>query len=179
MARKKAKKTIDTTALMFIGIAVVGLILAILGLCLPWITSANGNVADGIFSVLFDDLQSSCTDANFEIYSFGLVRTFGIISLVLAIAATALIVLKTLGIFELKGLIKLIIAVAVVVVAVLLLVFAISYISSLNAIFDKNIVGAGIRALYGFGDAPASMGVASFFLPIGTAMTGVAYLLNK
>ena len=179
MARKKAKKTIDTTALMFIGIAVVGLILAILGLCLPWITSANGEVADGIFSVLFDEIQGDCVNVDREIYSIGLVRTFGIISLVLAFGATALIVLKTLGIFELKGLIKLIIAAAVVVIAVLLLVFAISYINSLNAILDDPLLGTGIRLHYGFGDAPAAMGVASFFLPIGTAMTGVAYLLNK
>lgn len=171
MVRKKAKKTINTKALIFIGIAVVGLILAILGLCTPWITKSSGNLAEGLFATFFDDVQKACETFKIEIYSIGIVRTFGIIAFVLAIIATALIVLKTLGIFELKGLIKLIVAVAVVVVAVLLLVFAINYVTSLNDVIDKIPSFLGVDFY--------SMGIASFLLPIGTATTGVAYLLNK
>ena len=171
MARKKAKKTVSVNSLIFIGIAVVGLVLAILGLCTAWITNSGMKVAEGLFSTWFDSRQAEFEALNLEVYSIGLVRAFGIISLVLVVAVTALIALKSLGIFELKGLIKLIVAVAVIVVAVLTLVFAINYVNSLNEVINKIPV---LRL-----STPYAMGVASFLLPIGTAITGVTYLLNK
>ena len=179
MARKKAKKSINSKSLLFIGISALGLILAIVGLFTPWLTSANGNVSQGIFAELFDKIQKTCTDLKIEIYGVGLVRTFSIISLVLSLIATTLIVLSALGVFRLEGLIKLIVSAGIVAVGVMLLIFAIGYINSLNAILGQTAYKLLIGVPYGFGDGLATMGIASFLLPVGTTISGVAYLLNK
>ena len=162
------KKSINTTALIFIGVAVLGVILAIVGLFTPWLVQAKTEFAEGMFSEKLTKYQELSDQGNLGFFPIGLTRAFGIIGLVVAICATALIVLQNLGIFKLEGLVKLIAAVAVVAIGVLVLIFGISYVGSINA----QMGSAPSDYLY-------SMGVAMFLLPIGTVASGVAYLLNK
>lgn len=162
------KKSIDTTALIFIGVAVLGVILAIIGLCTPWLVQAKNEFAEGMFSDKLTTFQKLSDQGKLGFFPIGLTRAFGIIGLIVAIGATGLIVLQNLGIFKLEGLVKLIVAVAVVAIGALVFIFGISYVGSINAQLD----GAPADFLY-------SMGVAMFLLPIGIMASGAAYLLNK
>lgn len=164
------KKTLDTTAIIFIGIAVLGLILSIVGMFTPWLVNVEAEFAEGLFSKGLTNVQEMSDKLGLEFFPIGVVRTFGIIALICAVVATALVILEKFGIFKIEGLIKLIVAVGVIAVAVLLLVFAIVYITDINNYMTK--IGTPAKYLY-------NMGIAMFLLPIGTAGSGVAYLLNK
>ena len=169
MAKKKKTK-IGLFDLLMMIMALVGLVLAVVGMFIPFfsqVTELLGNEQTSNTG-LFDDyeLLESVMDGNLTI---GLVQAFVIASVVLTALATAVVLLGKLGILRFKGLVKLLFAVLVIVIAALVITFAATYAaqSPLN-------VDAGDIAGTAF--IPAS---GAYLVMAGGVVSGVALLVSK
>ena len=170
MAKKKKTK-IGLFDLLMMIMALVGLVLAVVGMFIPFfsqVTELLGN-RQTTNTGLFDDyeLLESVMDGDLTI---GLVQAFVIASVVLTALATAVVLLGKLGVLRFKGLVKLLFAVLVVIViAALVITFAATYAaqSPLN-------VDAGDIAGTAF--IPAS---GAYLVMAGGVVSGVALLVSK
>lgn len=169
MAKKKKTK-IGLFDLLMMIMALVGLVLAVVGMFIPFfsqVTEVLGNKKT-VNTGLFDDyeLLESVMDGNLTI---GLVQAFVIASVVLTALATAVVLLGKLGVLRFKGLVKLLFAVLVIVIAALVITFAATYAaqSPLN-------VDAGDIAGTAF--IPAS---GAYLVMAGGVVSGVALLVSK
>ena len=169
MAKKKKTK-IGLFDLLMMIMALVGLVLAVVGMFIPFfsqVTELLGN-KQTTNTGLFDDyeLLESVMDGNLTI---GLVQAFVIASVVLTALATAVVLLGKLGVLRFKGLVKLLFAVLVIVIAALVITFAATYAaqSPLN-------VDAGDIASTAF--IPAS---GAYLVMAGGVVSGVALLVSK
>ena len=169
MAKKKKTK-IGLFDLLMMIMALVGLVLAVVGMFIPFfsqVTEVLGN-KQTTNTGLFDDyaVLESVMDGNLTI---GLVQAFVIASVVLTALATAVDLLGKLGVLRFKGLVKLLFAVLVIVIAALVITFAATYAaqSPLN-------VDAGDIAGTAF--IPAS---GAYLVMAGGVVSGVALLVSK
>lgn len=168
MAKKKAKK-LGLFGLIFMILSVVGLIVAVVGLCIPFFEQVTTvlNHTETVQMGLFEDYSALEALMDGDLTST-LVMVFAIISLVLTALACLITICGSLGIVRVGFLAKVIGAALVIVLAVLVIVFAATY--------------AGQSPLNGGGDLlntafrPAA---GAYLMAAGGVVTGVSMLLAK
>lgn len=168
MAKKKAKK-LGLFGLIFMIASVVGLILAVVGLCIDFFeysgTAFGATSASG--KGLFEDYSviEATMDGDMKIV---LVQVFAIISLVLTALACLITVCGSLGIVRVGGLAKIIGVVLVIVMAVLVIVFATTYAGQVPTLDIGDLGGTNF--------APAA---GAYLMMVGGIVTGASMLLAK
>lgn len=168
MAKKKKMK-IENSQIITMGMALVSIVLAIVGLFVPYFSrtakseliGSKSTTTYGLFNETVTDLS-----ANMDT-SVSLVRTFAIIAVVLAVLAAVGAVLVSLRIIPRNGLLKLLFAAATVVIGVLALVFTFTFCGQFE-------LDGGAVAQYTW-----TAGVGAYLLGIGTILGGVTLLLAK
>lgn len=170
MAKKKAKK-VGLFDLLMMLMAAVGLILAVVGICVPFFTQVSKTLfgdPEPLNMGLFDDYSAleAVMDGNMTIT---LVMAFAIVSLVLTALATALVILGKLGVLRFKGLIKLLFAIVVIVIAALVITFAATY----AAQSPLNLDGGDLVST---SFLPAT---GAYLVMAGGVVSGVALLVSK
>ena len=129
----------STKGLIFIAVAAVGFILAIVGLFLDAVSSYAEMLGQKIsLGIGLFDLGGSGASFPGE-----LVMVFGIVTLVLALASCVLVVLKSIGILNLKNVVMFAIGGLTVLCAVLTIVFGFVFVGSLNNTIPEGIEGIG------------------------------------
>ena len=170
MAKKKAKRIGLFDMLMMI-MAAVGLVLAVVGICIPFFTM-NTTVLNGENVTnfgLFDDYAAIELAMEEGGLTIGLVQAFAIVSLVLTVLATLIVILGKLGILRFKGILKLIFAILVIVIAALVITFAATYAS-------QYVISGSIGSLAG---NSFNAGTGAYFVMAGGVVAGVALLVSK
>ena len=163
MAKKKAKK-LGLFGLIFLLASVVGLILAVVGVCIDFFTASLLGHSGGM--ALFEE---GLADGGVPI---ALVQAFAIISLALTAIACIITVLGSFGVIKVGGLAKFIGAALVIVVAVLVIVFAASWASE----FVPGGILGGIADAAKYSVAPAA---GAYLVMIGGVVSGASMLLAK
>lgn len=168
MAKKKAKK-LGLFGLIFLIASVVGLILAVVGICIDFFTASLLGQSGGM--TLFEE---GLADGGVPI---ALVQAFAIISLALTAIACIITVLGSFGVIRVGGLAKFIGAALVIVVAVLVIVFAATWASEFVPSDDAlgGILG-GIADAAKYSVAPAA---GAYLVMIGGVVSGASMLLAK
>lgn len=170
MAKKKAKKIGLSDQLMML-MAAVGLVLAVVGICIPFFTQVTTTTfgdPDPVNMGLFDDyeLLEAVMDGGLTI---ALVRAFAIISLVLTVIAAALVILGKLGVIRFKGLFKLLLAILVIVIAALVITFSATYAAQSPLNMDAGeLISTSFQASTG-----------AYLVMAGGVVSGVALLVSK
>ncbi len=170
MAKKKGNK-IGLFDLIMILAALVGVVLAVVGICVPFfqqVTKTGIGDPEPINMGLFDDYAGVefLMDGGLTI---GVIMAFAIISLVLTILAAAIVLLGKFGIIRFKGLAKLILAIIVIVFAALVIVFSASYAGQ----SPLNVDGGSVVST---AFLPA---IGAYFVMAGGVVTGVTLLLSR
>lgn len=167
MAKKKAKK-LGLFGLIFMLASIVGLVLAVVGLCIDFFESSItiGETSSG-GKGLFEDYSiiEATMDGDMTIV---LVQVFAIVSLVLTALGCLITVCGSLGIVRVGGLVKILGAALVVVLAVLVIVFAATYAGQAPA------VDAG-----DFGGTKFAPAAGAYLMMVGGIVTGASMLLAK
>lgn len=163
---KNKKAKLGTLGLVLVSAGIVGAVLAVVGLFVPWFASTAKalGASETEFFGLFHDFKLISDD----VFPLGVVQAFGIIAVVTAVLSIAVMLLKTFGIVKVGGLAKLILAAATVVMGILAIVFAGSFVGSLT--------GIDMGALASVTYAPA---FGAFFTGIGAIVSGAALFLKK
>lgn len=158
-----AKKKLNVLGIVLLAVAVVGLILAVVGIAIPWFETQTklGSTGKTTTYVLFADYG----DSDFPIAA---VQAFAIISLILAAAACAVLALNTFGVVKVNWLCRVILAGLTVVCAILTLVFAIVFAGQGGGASLGNI--ASIKFVTSAG---------SYLLPIGAIVAGVPLVFGR
>ena len=164
MAKKKAKK-LGLFGLIFMLASIVGLVLAVVGLCIDFFTVSALGRSSGL--VLFEE---GLADGGVPI---ALVQAFAIISLALTAIACIITVLGSFGVIKVGGLAKFIGAALVIVLAVLVIVFAATWASEF--VPSDGILG-GIADAAKYSVAPAA---GAYLMMVGGIVTGASMLLAK
>ena len=135
----KKKKKINLLSIVLLAIAVVGVVLAVVGIAINWFTfTALGKTTGyGLFADGLADLGKLA-----EAVPIAAVQAFAIITLILGALSCVCILLQAFGMLKLKFLIRLIIVALVIVCAVVAFALALSF---ANAI--KHDGAAGIYLL--------------------------------
>lgn len=158
-----AKKKLNILGIVLIAVAVVGIVLAIVGIAIPWFTTQTKTLVGDNAKTY--GLFAEKLDGDFPI---AVVQAFAIISLILAAAACTLLALNTFGLVKVKWLYRAILAGLVVVCAILTLVFAI--------VFANQYGGAGIS---GVASVEFVTSAGSYLLPIGAILAGLPLLVGR
>ena len=170
MAKKKKAKKIGLFDLIMMLAALVGLVLAIVGICIPFFAQMTDTALGGgtVNMGLFDNYDGVelVMKGNLTI---GLVQAFAIISLILTALAAVLVVLGKLGVLRFKGLLKLLFAVLVIAVAALVITFAAAY--AAQSVIDVD-VGSVVSTEF----IPAA---GAYLVMAGGIVTGVSLLLSR
>lgn len=158
-----AKKKIDVLGIVLIAIAVVGVILAVVGIAIPWFATQGK-------SVLGDKTETYGLFADFGKSDFPIaaVQAFAIISLVLAVVACAVRALNTFGVVKINWLIRVILAGLTVVCAILTLVFAIVFAGQDGGLSMGSLLNVQFVASAG-----------SYLLPIGAIVASIPLVFNR
>ena len=168
MAKKKKMK-IGNGQIITMGMAIVSIVLAVVGLFVPYFSRTAKSELIGTKSTttygLFDQKVADFS-SNMDT-SVSLVRTFAIIAVVLAVLAAVGAVLVSLRIIPRNGLIKLLFSAATIVIGVLALVFTFTF-------CGQFAMDGGSVAQYNW-----TAGVGAYLLGIGTILGGVTLLLSK
>ncbi len=156
-----AKNKLNLLQIILLCVAAVGVILAIVGIAVPWYTGKLETLLGGTSESygLFAEYAKE-TDI-----SIALVQAFAIITLIFTVAACLVMALNSLGVVKIKWLIRVICAAVVIVFAVLTLIFAIVY--------GNQFSTAGVLST----ELAASAG--AYLLPIGSIITAVPLFLGK
>ncbi len=170
MAKKKKTKIGFSDLLMMI-MAFVGLVLAVVGICVPFFSQGAQTVfadAELFNKKLFDDYSRIEHFMNGSL-TIGLVQGFAIASLALTALATITVILGKFGVIKFKGIVKLISAIIVIVIAALVITFAASY----AAQFSGNVDGGELGSM----SFIASTG--AYLVMAGGVVSGVALLVSR
>lgn len=156
-----AKKKMDVLSIVLIAVAVAGLILAVVGIAIPWFTLPSKiGTEDKTYTLFAEFLKTD--------FPIAAVQAFAIISLVLAVAACAVFALNTFGVVKINLLVRVILAALTVVCAILTLVFAIVFASK-----------HGNAVLSGLTTVELVAGAGAYLLPIGTIFACVPLVFNR
>ena len=161
MAKKKAKK-LGLFGLIFLIASVVGLILAVVGICIDFFTASLLGHSGGM--ALFEE---GLADGGVPI---ALVQAFAIISLALTAIACIITVLGSFGVINVGGLAKFIGAALVIVFAA---TWASEFVPSDDAL--GGILG-GIADAAKYSVAPAA---GAYLVMVGGVVSGASMLLAK
>lgn len=164
MAKKKAK--FSTFGIILLLLALVGTILAVVGLFIPWFASSVKSDILGAGTTLSYKLFADGLDkADFPI---ALVQAFGIMAVIFAFASLVVCVLNALGVVKIGGLVKFLLALLTIVISVLALVFAF--------VFIGKFTGVDAGSLTKISHTVAAGG---YLTGIGGLLSGVSLLLLK
>lgn len=168
MAKKKTKK-LGLFGLIFLLAALVGLVLAVVGLCIDFFESSVNIVGEGGAKGkgLFDDykVEELLMEGDLTI---ALVQAFAIISVILTALGCLITVCGSLGIVRVSGLAKILGVALIVAVAVLVVVFAATYAGQVPSIDAGDLGGAEF--------APAA---GAYLVMVGGIVTGASMLLAR
>lgn len=168
MAKKKTKK-LGLFGLIFLLAALVGLVLAVVGLCIDFFESSVTFVGEGGArgKGLFDDYKGEELLMKGDL-TIALVQAFAIISVILTALGCLITVCGSLGIVRVSGLAKILGVVLIVAVAVLVVVFAATYAGQVPSIDAGDLGGAEF--------APAA---GAYLVMVGGIVTGASMLLAR
>ena len=168
MAKKKKTK-IGNGQIITMGMALVSIALAIVGLFIPYFSrTLKSSVAGTKSTTTYGLFDETVTDLSKNLdTSVALVRTFAIIAVVLAVLAAVCAVLVSLRILPRNGLIKFIFSGVTIVMGVLALVFTFTFCAQFA-------VDGGTIAQYNW-----TAGAGAYLLGIGSILGGVTLLLSK
>ena len=164
MAKKKKAK-LDGKGLALVGLSVLGAVLSVVGLFLPWFASkaiTGDTQYIGLFGDGLNDLDEFLADLD-SFFPVGTVQAFGIIAAVVAVIAALAIILKAFGIVKVGFIPKLLVSAAAIVFGILALVFSFTYVGNFADL------GAVVTV---------SAAVGTFFTGIGGIVAGGALLLK-
>lgn len=167
MAKKKKAK-LSTFGLVLVLLALVGAVLAVVGLFVSWFAgtvTVLGKSTTVFYGLLVG--EHVMVDGA-DTLPIAVVKAFGIIAAVTAVISLAGILLKSFNVVKISGFAKLLVAAVTIVMGVLALVFTFVFIGQLG--------GADLGELGGVGFAPA---FGAFFTGIGTIVSGASLLLKK
>lgn len=163
MGKKKLNfKLID---IVLLALACAGAVIAVVGLFVPWFAATFGDTYVQYYN-LFDDLW----EADFPIL---VVRIFGICAAVFAIIAAVVYLLRAFNIIKIGFFAKILLIAVVAVFGILTIVFAGSYISSMNLDAGQDDLNNIISKVYS-----ASIAYGVIFTGVGTLVPAAALLLN-
>lgn len=150
--------------------AAVGLVLAVVGLCVPFFAQVTDSIVGGGTETfgLFADFEGleALMDGGLTV---GVVQAFAIISLIVTLLASVLVILGKLGFVRVGFLTRLIFAIVTVVLAVLVVVFAASY--AAQSPLNGDVGALGSTAFV------ASAG--AYLMMVGGIVSGVSLFLSK
>lgn len=150
--------------------AAVGLVLAVVGLCVPFFAQVTDSIVGGGTETfgLFADFEGleALMDGGLTV---GVVQAFAIISLIVTLLASVLVILGKLGFIRVGFLTRLIFAIVTVVLAVLVVVFAASYAAQSPLNGDAGALGSTAFV--------ASAG--AYLMMVGGIVSGVSLFLSK
>ena len=156
--------------------ALVGLVLAIVGICVDFFELKS---LESVFRFkLFDEWLAEGSD-----FPVAAVQAFAIISLILTALAAALVVLGKLGVLRFKGLLKLLFAVLVIAVAALVITFAATYTNQYdpNAWANDNggFIGGFVGNVADWTKTSLAPAAGAYLVMAGGIVTGVSLLLSR
>ena len=167
---KKAKKVGLFDIIMIIASA-IGLVLAVIGLCIPFFSQVTesivGNPDPETFG-LFADFEALEALMEGDL-TIAVVQAFAIISLIVTALASVLVILGKLGVIKVGFLTRLIFAIVTVVLAVLVVVFAATYAAQSPLNLDVGELGSTSFV--------ASAG--AYLMMVGGIVSGVSLFLSK
>ena len=150
--------------------AAVGLVLAVVGLCVPFFAQVTDSIVGGGTETfgLFADFEGleALMDGGLTV---GVVQAFAIISLIVTLLASVLVILGKLGFIRVGFLTRLIFAIVTVVLAVLVVVFAATYAAQSTLNGDAGALGSTAFV--------ASAG--AYLMMVGGIVSGVSLFLSK
>ena len=150
--------------------AAVGLVLAVVGLCVPFFAQVTDSIVGGGTETfgLFADFEGleALMDGGLTV---GVVQAFAIISLIVTLLASVLVILGKLGFIRVGFLTRLIFAIVTVVLAVLVVVFAATYAAQSPLNGDAGALGSTAFV--------ASAG--AYLMMVGGIVSGVSLFLSK
>ena len=150
--------------------AAVGLVLAVVGLCVPFFAQVTDSIVGGGTETfgLFADFEGleALMDGGLTV---GVVQAFAIISLIVTLLASVLVILGKLGFVRVGFLTRLIFAIVTVVLAVLVVVFAATYAAQSPLNGDAGALGSTAFV--------ASAG--AYLMMVGGIVSGVSLFLSK
>ena len=150
--------------------AAVGLVLAVVGLCVPFFAQVTDSIVGGGTETfgLFADFEGleALMDGGLTV---GVVQAFAIISLIVTLLASVLVILGKLGFVRVGFLTRLIFAIVTVVLAVLVVVFATTYAAQSPLNGDAGALGSTAFV--------ASAG--AYLMMVGGIVSGVSLFLSK
>ena len=150
--------------------AAVGLVLAVVGLCVPFFAQVTDSIVGGGTETfgLFADFErlEALMDGGLTV---GVVQAFAIISFIVTLLASVLVILGKLGFIRVGFLTRLIFAIVTVVLAVLVVVFAASYAAQSPLNGDAGALGSTAFV--------ASAG--AYLMMVGGIVSGVSLFLSK
>ena len=165
----KAKK-VGLLDLIKMSAAAVGLVLAVVGLCVPFFAQVTDSIVGGGTETfgLFADFEGleALMDGGLTV---GVVQAFAIISLIVTLLASVLVILGKLGFVRVGFLTRLIFAIVTVVLAVLVVVFAATYAAQSPLNGDAGALGSTAFV--------ASAG--AYLMMVGGIVSGVSLFLSK
>ena len=159
-----AKSKLNTLGIVLLVVAVVGVILAVVGIAVPWFVQKGEVVMLGSSTKNYGLFADYAEGSDFPIAA---VQAFAIITLILTVAACAVLALNSLGIVKVKWLYRVICACVVILCAVLTFIFALVFAGQYENF-------AGKVSSWEFN---ASAG--SYLLPIGAIVASVPLFFGK
>ena len=166
---KKAKKVGLFDIIMLLASA-VGLVLAVIGLCVPFFAQVTESIVGGGTETfgLFADFEALEALMEGDL-TIAVVQAFAIISLIVTALASVLVILGKLGFIKVGFLTRLIFAIVTVVLAVLVVVFAATYAAQSPLNLD---VGE-------FGSTSFVASAGAYLMMVGGIVSGVSLFLSK
>ena len=159
-----AKKKLNILSIILLAVSLVGVILAVVGIAIPWFVS-EGTLLGNSSSTNYNLFAEFKGEPDFPIAA---VQAFAIITLILAVLACIVLTLNSLGIVKVKWLYRVICAALVVVCAILTLVFAIVFADK----YFNNVSNA-------LGSASFNASAGSYLLPIGAIVASVPLVIGR
>ena len=156
-----AKSKLNVLGLVLICVAAAGLVLAIVGIAVPWYSGKIETFVGGTSESF--GLFAKYPEVDLPV---ALVQSFAIITLVLTAAACATVALNSLGVVKVKWLIRVICAAVVILFAVLTFVFALVY--------GNQFATAGV-----LGSTNLAANAGAYLLPIGAIVSAVPLFFGK
>lgn len=166
---KKAKKVGLFDIIMMLA-STVGLVLAVIGLCIPFFSQVTESIVGGGTETigLFADFEALEALMEGDL-TIAVVQAFAIISLIVTALASVLVIFGKLGFIKVGFLTRLIFAIVTVVLAVLVVVFAATYAAQSPLNLDVGELGSTSFV--------ASAG--AYLMMVGGIVSGVSLFLSK
>lgn len=160
-----AKKKVSLLGIILLAVAVVGLVLAIVGVCVDYFAFTGevlGHKSTETMKLFFENSSKDQSDI-----PVAAVQAFAILALIFAAISTAVAGLNALGVVKIKFLVRLVVFVVTVAMAILALSLGFAYAGQASGSIASAVSMKGTLAAGGW------------LVPIGAIMSAVPALLVK